>query len=195
MKLPAVPDAKSYRGLYVFDFGEWSAVGYTADEIAMLLESEAYRAGKVYKIVRATPDGQMELRGVAPERFELESGLFFSRDEASAAEADLDTLVRLAEKTGAPCRAFAHLADYGPSPQPGRYVTALIYPAEYEDEIAAWLDEVHLAGGEIGSGAGVAAAGAATIASEAQSLALNLQRDTKDLDDVIHTFLRAVQAA
>ena len=43
--------------------------------------------------------------------------------------------------------------------------------------------------------AGVAAAGAATIASEAQSLALNLQRDTKDLDDVIRTFLRAVQAA
>ena len=43
--------------------------------------------------------------------------------------------------------------------------------------------------------AGVAAAGAATIASDAQSLALNLQRDTKELDDVIRAFLRAVQAA
>jgi methyl-accepting chemotaxis protein len=43
--------------------------------------------------------------------------------------------------------------------------------------------------------AGAAAAGAATIASDAQSLALDLQRDTKELDDVIRTFLRAVQAA
>ncbi len=43
--------------------------------------------------------------------------------------------------------------------------------------------------------AGEAIAGAATIATEARSLALNLQRDTGDLDNVIRTFLRAVQAA
>lgn len=43
--------------------------------------------------------------------------------------------------------------------------------------------------------AGEAAAGAAAIASDAQSLALNLQRDAKELDDVIRAFLRDVQAA
>lgn len=45
------------------------------------------------------------------------------------------------------------------------------------------------------SRAGEVAAGAATIATEARSLAVSLQRNAVDLDHVIRTFLRAVQAA
>ena len=47
MKLPQLTDPDRYEGLYVFDFGEQCAVGYTASEIAVLLESERYRNGKV----------------------------------------------------------------------------------------------------------------------------------------------------
>lgn len=151
MKLPELSQPQRYRGLYVYDFGGWTAVGYTAEEVAVLLESERYRGGTVYKIVRAAPDGQMELRGVAPERFQLESGLFFNRGERTAAEADFETLCRLARHAPPPCRAKVQLADRG-QPGPARFVTALIYPAEYEDEVGHWLLDAGYAGGDLAEG-------------------------------------------
>lgn len=152
MKLPSVSDPPRYRGLYVFDFGEWAALGYTAEEIAVLVESEAYRAGKVYKIVRAQPDGRMELRGVARERFQLESGMFFNRNNLDAAQADFAVLRAHADAHPPPCRAVVHLADRGDDEIVPRYVTALLYPAEYEDEVAAWLLDAEYVGGDTAEG-------------------------------------------
>ncbi|MCK4341570.1 MAG: hypothetical protein KAY37_07605 [Phycisphaerae bacterium] len=152
MKLPAVSESQRYRGLYVYDFGEWTALGYTAEEIAVLLESEAWRNGKVYKIVRATPDGRMELRGVAPERFQLESGMFFNRNDLEAGRADFSNLRQLGHSRAVPCRAFLHLADRGESKDAARYVTALIYPAEYEDEMSRWLLDAEYAAGDLVEG-------------------------------------------
>jgi hypothetical protein len=101
--------------------------------------------------VRATPDGHMELRGVAPERFQLESGMFFPRADLPAARADFAELLRLgAENT--PCRAFVQLADRGAAAEAERYVTALIYPAEYEDDIAHWLLDAGYRGGDRAEG-------------------------------------------
>jgi len=57
MRLPELESPEKYGGLYVFDFGEQVAVGYTADEIAVLLESQRYADGKAYRIHRAMPDG------------------------------------------------------------------------------------------------------------------------------------------
>jgi hypothetical protein len=148
MKLPAVGEPQRYRGLYIYDFGEWVALGYTAEEIAVLLESEAHRDGKVYKILRATPDGYMELRGVPAEQFQLESGMFFNRNDLEAARGDFAGLRQLGQTEGAPCRAFIHLADRGRHEGVARYVTALIYPAEYDDEIARWLLDAEYAGGD-----------------------------------------------
>lgn len=152
MKLPELDQPHRYRGLYLFDFGEWTAVGYTAEEVALLLEHEAYRHGKVYRIVRATPDGQMELKGVSPERFQVESGMFFNRNDLAAAREDFVILTRLAQERGAPCRAFVHLADRGPDAELYRYVTALIYPAEYDDDMASWLLAAEYAGGDLAEG-------------------------------------------
>jgi hypothetical protein len=148
MHLPHVTQPDRYRGLYVYDFGEWTAVGYTAEEIAMLLESQTYGTGHVYKIVRATPDGGMELRGIATQRFHVESGLFFYRRDRAAADLDFETLTRLAGERGAPCRAYAHLVDRGAGEESPRYVTALVYPAEYDDEWARWLLDVDYQGGD-----------------------------------------------
>jgi hypothetical protein len=205
MKLPDLSHADRYRGLYVFDFGEWTAVGYTADEIAVLLESEAYRAGKVYKIVRATPDGQMELRGVSPARFQLESGTLFNRNDRAAAEADFAELVRLADQHAVPCRAFVHLADRGPQVATGdalrqagvaRYVTALVYPAEYEDEMARWLDAVRFGGGDL------AEAGPSHVSNYYATEQKILQRQqlwsqtaipSRSADEVLATVRQAVQ--
>ena len=146
------PDAANPRltGLYAFDFGDWTAIGYTADEVAMLLEQERYRDGSVYKIVRVSPGGQMEMRGVTRSRFELESGMLFFRAGLAEARADYDAMLRAAESTPPPCRAFVQLGELGSAdagPSEARFVTALIYPAEYEDEIAAWLEQADYRGG------------------------------------------------
>ncbi len=148
MKLPRLDEPDRYRGLYVFDFGEWSAVGYTVEEVTRLLESETYRHGHAYKIVRAQPDGTLELRGVPHTRFQAESGTFFNRGERATAQADFTELCRAADTQPPPCRAFVQLAERPPAEGVPPYVTALVYPAEYEDDIARWLLDRDYAGGD-----------------------------------------------
>jgi hypothetical protein len=135
MKLPELPNPKKYVGLYVFDFGEHVGVGFTAQEVAELFESEKYKNCKAYKIHRAYPDGKLELKGVRAEIFQLEAGMFFYSSDLKTAKRDFKGLVNLAVKTAPPCRAKVHLAKYNDN----KFVTALIYPAEYDDEISDWL--------------------------------------------------------
>jgi len=137
MKLPRLEKPDRYEGLYVFDFGDHVGVGFTAEEVAELLESERYEAGKAYKIHRAYPDGRLELKGVSAEKFQLEAGMFFSSRDEATARADFKRLVNLAVRIAPPCRAKVHLARYADD----RYVVALIYPAEYDDEVSSWLLE------------------------------------------------------
>jgi len=152
MKLPELDEPQRYRGLFVFDFGDSTAVGYTAEEVAVLLESPEHRHGKVYRIERAWPDGRLELRGVAAERFQLESGMFFYRADADAARQDFAELAAAAEATPPPCRAFLHLAERPGAAAPYRHVAALIYPAECDSDVAAWLDASGFAGGDTAEG-------------------------------------------
>lgn len=145
MKLPKLEKPNRYEGLYVFDFGDHAGVGFTADEVAELLDSERYSEGKVYKIHRAYPDGRLELKGVPAEKFQLEAGMFFYAKDEATARADFKRLVNLAIPTAPPCRAKVHVAKYDDD----RYVVALIYPAEHDEEISSWL----LAGGYRTAGA------------------------------------------
>lgn len=147
LKFPILTDSDRYRGLYVFDFGDWTATGYTAEEIAVLLDSERYRDGKVYRIERVSPDGGMELRGVAPERFQFESGLFFFRSSRVAAERDFESLRAAAEGRPAPCRAIVQLAERN-SDQEAGFVTVLIYPAEHDADVSRWLLDLDYQGGD-----------------------------------------------
>ena len=94
-----------------------------------------FKNGKVYKIHRAYPDGRMELKGVRAENFQLEAGMFFYADNPQTAHADYKKLINLAVRTSPPCRAKVHLAEYSID----KYAVAIIYPAEYDDEISAWL--------------------------------------------------------
>jgi hypothetical protein len=137
MKLPKLEKPERYQGLYVFDFGDHSGVGFTADEVAELLESERYQDGKVYKVHKAYPDGRIELKGVPKETFELETGLFFYASDLPTARHDYQCLVKMAVSHQPPCRAKIHLAG-GDEGQP---MVALIYPAEFDDEMSFWLQE------------------------------------------------------
>ena len=137
MKLPELQKPEKYAGLYIFDFDDHVGVGFTAQEVAELLESEKYSKGKVYKIHRAFPDGKLELRGVTAETFQLEAGMFFYSSEPDAAQRDFKELVNMAVKAAPPSRTKVHLARYGDD----KFVTAIIYPAEYDDEFSLWLLE------------------------------------------------------
>jgi hypothetical protein len=152
MQLPELQQPDRYVGLYVFDFGGHCGVGFTAEEVAELFESEKYKNCKAYKIHKAYPDGKLELKAVRAEIFQLEAGMFFYASDLKTAKRDFKGMVNLAVKTAPPCRAKVHLAKYNDN----KLVTALIYPAEYDDEISAWL----LDGGYKTDGAAEAGVGA-----------------------------------
>ncbi len=151
MDLPELDQPTRYEGLYIYDFGEWCAVGYTADEIAVLLESHEYQGGKTYKIHRASPDGRMELRGVSAERFQLESGMFFPQSDLTASHEDFEALRSAAKREPPPCRAKLHLSDRGDG-HAARYVVGLVFPAEYEDDVGRWLVGIDYSGGDVAEG-------------------------------------------
>lgn len=148
MKLSEVQNAPALQGLYVYDFGDWTAVGCTAAEIAMLLEDKHRNTGTIYRIHRASPDGRMELKGVSADRWQLESGLFFYRDVLDAARQDFQGLCLAADAEPPPCRAFVQLAERSAAQTPDRYVTALVYPSEFEDDMSAWLLSRNYLGGD-----------------------------------------------
>ena len=145
MKLPKLQKPDNYVGLYVVDFGDSSttlttgtaAVGFTAQEVAELFESERFSHCKVYKIHKAYPDGRLELKGVPKEIFQLESGMFFFSADIGIARNDYKRLVKLGIETDVPCKAIVHLAKFSDD----KFAVSLIYPAEYDDEISSWLLE------------------------------------------------------
>jgi hypothetical protein len=135
MKLPELKKPDKYVGLYVVDFGDHSGVGFTAEEVAELLESEKFKDCKVYKIHNAYPDGRLELKGVSARTFQMETGMFFYSGDLETARGDYKRLADIAVTAAPPCRAKLHLAKYND----GKYVTALIYPTEYDNELSRWL--------------------------------------------------------
>jgi len=137
MKLPKLQKPDSYVGLYIIDFGDNTGVGFTAQEVAELFESERYKDCKAYKIHRAYPNGKLELKGVRRDIFQLEAGMFFFSADSETARDDYKRLVKLGIETNLPCKAIVHLARYSDD----KFAVSLIYPAEYDDEISGWLLE------------------------------------------------------
>ncbi|MBE0536949.1 MAG: hypothetical protein IH624_14895 [Phycisphaerae bacterium] len=135
MRVPEVQNPDRYVGLFVVDFGDHTGLGFTADEVAELLDSEKFRDVRVYKIHNAYPDGRMELKGVRRELFEAEAGMFFYAPDEATARDDYKRLVGMAVTDLPPERAKVHLARHAD----GRWVTAMIYPAECDDEFSRWL--------------------------------------------------------
>jgi len=151
MQLPQLDNPDRYAGLYVVDFGPTCGVGYTAEEVGWLLESDRHADATVYRIVRAAPDGTMELKGVPRERFQMESGVLLYRRDLPAARADFDALRRLGADARPPCRAQLFLgAIDGPVRWP--FVTGLAFPAECDEDVGGWLLAHGVAAGEFADG-------------------------------------------
>jgi len=137
MKLPELKKPDKYVGLYVVDFGDHRGVGFTAEEVAELLESEKFKDIKIYKIHNAYPDGRLELKGVSARTLQMETGMFFYSGDLETARLDYKKLTDIAVTAPPPCRAKLQLAKYSD----GKFVTALIYPSEYNDELSRWLSD------------------------------------------------------
>jgi len=135
--MPKLEKPDRYVGLYVVNFGDSTGVGFTAQEVAELFESEKYKDCKAYKIHRAYPDGRLELRGVNSRIFQLEAGMFFYSADSQTARDDYKRLVKIGVEKDFPCKAKIQLAGYSED----KFAVALIYPAEYDDEISGWLLE------------------------------------------------------
>jgi len=137
MNIPNIKKAEKYIGLYILDFGEYSSIGFTADEVAEVLESKKFSEVKIYKIHNASPDGQMEIKGVNAEIFDLEAGMLFHASTKEQAKSDYKKLVAIAVTHAPPARAKVHLAQINSQ----EYLVGLIYPAEADDEFSKWLTD------------------------------------------------------
>lgn len=139
------------RGKFIYELGGIKRYDCTAEEIAIWLEDPTQRGGAIYRVHRAYPDGRMEIKGISADRWELESGLFFYRENADSARIDFSILAHGGE-VAPPCRCFVHLAERAVADSISRYVTALIFPSEFEDDMADWLLKRDFAGGDFVEG-------------------------------------------
>jgi len=135
MRIPQTDNPEKYMGFYIIDFGEQCSIGYTAAEVALLLESEKYADVKVYKIHRAQPDGTLELRGTSRESFFQESGMFFHYHREETGDNQFQALLDWSRQQPPPCRTALQLVKRSDN----EFLLALIYPAEYEQEVGEWI--------------------------------------------------------
>jgi hypothetical protein len=135
LNLPILRNSQNYIGLYVVDFGDSAGVGFTGEEVSELLDSEKFKDIKVYKIHNAYPNGRIELKAIRAELFQLEMGMFFYSSDLTTATEEYKKLVKIAITNPPPSRAKVHLAKYSDV----KYVVAVIYPAEYNDDFSSWL--------------------------------------------------------
>ena len=150
MKLPEIKNADQYTGLFVVDFGDHCGVGFTAEEVAELLESEQFADVQVYQVHRANPDGTIELAGVNKGTFQLEVGMFFHANDAETAQDDYQRLLAWSDAQSPPARCKVQLADAD-----NAHLVALIYPAEFDDAFSRWLlDGNYRTTGQVEGGTG-----------------------------------------
>lgn len=146
MNLPALDNPELYQGLYVFDFGEHVAVGYTAEEIEVLLGSAEHRGGRAYKIHHASAEGQLSLRGLSRMDVGVREGMIFYRRAATAARTDYEALKKSAMLNPPPVPLHWHLAH--DSALDIANFTLLVYAAEATDRVGRWLESIGFAGGD-----------------------------------------------
>src|SRR5690606_19955904 len=146
MKLPPLHNPERYTGLYIFDFGDHVSVGYTADEVAALMDSGRFPQGQAYRVYRALPDGTMELELIGRETLRQEDGLLFYRHQVRDARRDFDQLVGLAEHAPPSFRVSVQLAKVQSAG--AAYVTAIVFPVEAAPRVSGWLNQIKFDGGD-----------------------------------------------
>ena len=146
MNLPTLNHPELYQGLYVFEFGEHVAVGYTAEEIEVLLGLPEHKDGRAYKIHHATAEGELSLRGLSRLDVNAREGMVFYRASADAARADFEALKQSAMVSAPPAVLHWRLGSDARVELPE--CTVLSYSAEASDRVGRWLEAIGFAGGD-----------------------------------------------
>lgn len=169
LKLAPIPDPWRYEGLFIYDFGDHAAVGYTPAEILVLRQSADHRHGTPYQIYRVDERGALELRGAADAELVARDALCFARFEAAMARKDFSAILAAAGREALPTFASLRLMRcYGFDPPD---VTVLEFPASAGPAVSRWLTATGLHPGDRVEGGAAAlslveSAGGLTLASE-----------------------------
>ncbi len=150
MKLPFVPDPQKYAGLFAFDFGEWVSIGYTAEEIRILLAAPEYASGQAYRIHRVDENGRFELAGVRERDLAGEDMMIFARTDADRAADDFRDLRKMAAANPPPATIRVELVDLPDLDPP--HAVCLLYPRYASAAISGWLMDGGFVGGDIALG-------------------------------------------
>jgi len=146
MKLPRVHQPDQYLGLYVFDFGSYANVGYTAGEIVVLLAHESYSDGKAYEICRIDEDGSLYLRGATNLAPRSDEAIAFLRSDPGKAQLDYQSIISKADSHPLPCDVeliLTRVYEFQLS-----HVTAIVYKSVDEAMVSHWLVRVGFNGGD-----------------------------------------------
>ncbi len=194
MNLPTLNHAELYQGLYVFDFGDHVAVGYTAEEIETLLSTPEHKGGQAFKIHHATPDGQLLLRGLSRLDVDLQEGMIFYRASADRAREDFESLKQSAMLNPPPVPLHWHLGCDTSLEIPD--FTILSYRAEASDRVGRWLEAIGFAGGDhVEAGAKVVDYCAHSNAAEHEHIAIapDSRYHSRPAAEVLATVRKPVQ--
>jgi len=140
MKLPPLRNPLQYVGLYVLDFGDRVAAGYTAQEVALLLATKEYESAKAFRIHRVDERGCVELAGVSGRDVMQRDILVFAFDSAEQAGRGFSRLRQLAQQTPAPCACAMEWVDFADVDPPN--AVCLTFAQSASGGLSSWLEAV-----------------------------------------------------
>lgn len=145
-QLPRLGDPQRYVGLYVIQFAHGVSVGYTREEVAILLAEPQYRDASAFRIHRCDDAGCIELAGVSPRDFVADEWMIFASRDADDAVRGFAHIRQCALRTPAPCPVRAELIDLDNLDPP--HAVCLIYARSASTMVSSWLLAIGFRGGE-----------------------------------------------
>jgi hypothetical protein len=181
-------------GLFVYDFGDHVSVGYTAEEINVLLASPEHSGGTAYRIHRVDEAARIELEAMPTGRIDRPEAMAFASAQRSVAQGDFETLRTAGEATPLPCPVELTMARLNDPHLP--FAVMLSYPAYASSLLSKWLLDISFSGGEDATG-GVGALERFQAASTGTILHCELPVDpgfvSRSVKDVLATTDQPVQ--
>jgi hypothetical protein len=146
LQLPPLRDPQRYAGLYAVQFAHGVAVGYTFDEVAIVLAEQAYCECPVYRIHRIDAAGRVELAGISARDLAGDECMIFASRDAAQASGDFAALRRLAAEDPLPCGVRIELIDLADLDPP--HAVCLLYTKSASTMVAEWLLRAGFGGGD-----------------------------------------------
>jgi hypothetical protein len=173
-------------GLYAYDFGPRTSIGYTADEVVLLSQHPEHIGGTILRVQSVDTEGRCALRGVTSIDLSAESAMLFGHGESGAARETYDALVIAAKDDPPSCPVTIELGEL--TGDDATFGVMLIYRAHSEHMVSCWLTGRSVTCGDrVVGGAGVLGARRSSDWSVESTghLTCRLGFTTRDAGDVL----------